>query len=309
MTTGVSNLYRSARRALAGSHRAFAGAAVTDRRAESATVSALPSDPTEQDRLLMAVDYATVAPRSRAKLGDKLAAVPLEVPCRDGSLLFLNVSTGSYSRGARLHKMEPDTLRWIDRMQPGGVFWDIGANVGVYSLYAAQRGDLDVHAFEPAAVNHYLLSANCELNDFFGVMRSYLLGFSDRTTVASIEASQLAPGESFSFRGKGRFEGRQTCLLFSIDDFLEQFHVPFPNYVKIDVPYGTDAILVGAAGALARPELREIQLETSADTAEGRTILELVEPYGFGVVARNRRTDGSVREVVLGRSATVEAPG
>jgi len=37
-------------------------------------------------------------------------------------------------------------------MHPGSVFWDIGANVGVLTLYAATRGDLRVWAFEPAAV-------------------------------------------------------------------------------------------------------------------------------------------------------------
>ena len=55
-------------------------------------------------------------------------------------------------------------MRWIDDMWPGSVFWDIGANVGVLTLYAAMRGDLDVWAFEPAAVNYYNLVANCELN-------------------------------------------------------------------------------------------------------------------------------------------------
>ena len=31
---------------------------------------------------------------------------------------------------------ELDTIGWIDEFDEGSVFWDIGANVGVYSLYA-----------------------------------------------------------------------------------------------------------------------------------------------------------------------------
>ena len=34
---------------------------------------------------------------------------------------------------------EPDSLKWIDRMEPGSIFWDIGANIGTLTLYAARR--------------------------------------------------------------------------------------------------------------------------------------------------------------------------
>jgi len=33
---------------------------------------------------------------------------------------------------------EPETLEWIDRIPRGSVLWDIGANVGLYSCYAAK---------------------------------------------------------------------------------------------------------------------------------------------------------------------------
>jgi FkbM family methyltransferase len=57
------------------------------------------------------------------------------------------------------------------------VFWDIGANVGVLTLYAAMRRDLEVWAFEPAAVNCYNLVANCELNGLEKRVRCFQIGF------------------------------------------------------------------------------------------------------------------------------------
>lgn len=263
----------------------------------------------DQVRKMKERDLAQIAPGDRAKLATKLAKVPMEVPCRDGELRFLNVSTKACHRARDLHSTEPDSLRWIDRMEPGSVFWDIGANIGILSLYAAQRGDLDVHAFEPAAVNYYLLAANCELNGFQDVLSCYLLGFSDETRVGRIEASQLAAGASFSFKGKKGKEwaGRyQTCLLFSIDDFLDRFEVPFPNYVKIDVPGLTDEIFYGATRALVRPELREIQVEMREHKQADRRLLPFLEPYGFRVIHRNQRADGRIAELVLGR--TTESP-
>src|SRR5512139_1901242 len=60
---------------------------------------------------------------------------------------------------------EPETIAWIDSFEPGACFWDIGANVGVYSLYAASldRG-LDIYAFEPAEPNFQQLARNKEHN-------------------------------------------------------------------------------------------------------------------------------------------------
>ena len=36
-------------------------------------------------------------------------------------------------------------------MPDGSCFWDIGANVGLFSLYAALRPKIDVLAFEPSS--------------------------------------------------------------------------------------------------------------------------------------------------------------
>ena len=34
---------------------------------------------------------------------------------------------------------EPETLDWIDSFEKNSVFWDVGANIGLYSLYAAKK--------------------------------------------------------------------------------------------------------------------------------------------------------------------------
>jgi hypothetical protein len=100
----------------------------------------------------------------RADLIDLLLSEPAVVDTPHGKIRFLNHSGAGYWRARAIMTKEPGALEWIDSMVPGSVFWDIGANIGVLTLYAAMRGDLKVWAFEPAAVNHYNLVANCELN-------------------------------------------------------------------------------------------------------------------------------------------------
>ena len=51
---------------------------------------------------------------------------------------------------------EPDTVEWINRyVKPGDVFYDIGANLGLYSILAAKllQGRGKVYRFEPESQN------------------------------------------------------------------------------------------------------------------------------------------------------------
>ena len=65
-----------------------------------------------------------------------------------GRVAYVTLNRPSAGRAATMLTKQPATIEWIDRFQPGSVFWDIGANVGVYTLYAALRGDTRVVAFE-----------------------------------------------------------------------------------------------------------------------------------------------------------------
>src|SRR5579872_530060 len=59
---------------------------------------------------------------------------------------------------------EPNTLKWIDTFRPDDLFLDIGANIGLYSLYAAFSRGVQVIAFEPESLNYSLLNTNLFLN-------------------------------------------------------------------------------------------------------------------------------------------------
>jgi hypothetical protein len=60
---------------------------------------------------------------------------------------------------------EPETLNWIDELPSNSILWDIGANVGLYSVYAAKVRNCMVYSFEPSIFNLELLARNIFLND------------------------------------------------------------------------------------------------------------------------------------------------
>ena len=81
----------------------------------------------------------------------------------DGIVFDASFSTPD-SRAERLLTKESDTLHWINnKMEPGDILYDIGSNIGVYSLYAAFR-DVDVVAFELESSTYAILNKNIYLN-------------------------------------------------------------------------------------------------------------------------------------------------
>jgi FkbM family methyltransferase len=238
-------------------------------------------------------------PQQRAHAVDVLLNESLLVETSHGGIRFLNHSRGSCKRALTLLTKEPDSLKWIDAMRPGSVFWDIGANVGVLTLYAASRGDLDVWAFEPAAVNYYNLVANCELNGLERHARCLQLGFSDTEGIADLHVSQFSSAHSFTFRRSTKpkvndksYPSIQAVQLCTVDDFIARYRVACPNYIKIDVPGLTPEILIGAQHTLSQPALWQVQVEAREHRSGGRRIAELLSPFGFKIVDRGMKRGG-----------------
>lgn len=67
---------------------------------------------------------------------------------------------------------EPETVSWLKQhMRPHTVFWDVGANVGLFSLYAAAlQPGCRILAFEPAAHNYASLCDNILLNNAANIL-------------------------------------------------------------------------------------------------------------------------------------------
>ena len=58
---------------------------------------------------------------------------------KDLNLTFYVPNRLSYYRADTFSTKEPETLSWIDSFDVKSTFWDIGANIGVYSCYAAKK--------------------------------------------------------------------------------------------------------------------------------------------------------------------------
>ncbi len=235
-----------------------------------------------------------VGARLRGRFALTLAQEPWTVETPYGPLSFVALGKGPAGRAGSLFTKQPDTIAWIDSFRPGSVFWDVGANVGVYTLYAARRGDTRVVSFEPAAVNYFVLSANCEINAFDDRVTCLLMGLGQGKSIAQLDVSQFDAGLSFSFRGKrGRpSSGHQAALIMSMDQMVDELGLACPNYIKIDVPGLTDEIVAGGMQLLRNPAVRELHIECGLESKGGRRIVEMLNSVGFAPVGDTTRGGG-----------------
>lgn len=189
---------------------------------------------------------------------------------------------------------EPETLKWIGTFKEGDVLWDIGANVGVYSLYAAMKGNT-VLSFEPSPGNYYLLSRNIELNKLDNRISAYCVAFNDITKLdvffmanTELGGALNSFGEATDWQGKPFTASlKQAMVGFSVDDFIKNFDPPFPNHIKLDVDGIEEKILRGSKATLADNRLRSVLVELDTERREFcREVTALFEISGLRLLKK-----------------------
>lgn len=180
---------------------------------------------------------------------------------------------------------ELDTLDWLDRFEPGTCYFDIGANIGQFSLYPAKKygRQVEIYAFEPQSNNYYVLNKNIYLNQLKDYITAYCIAISGESKFDKLYVPKFIPGGNRSQFG----EELQTVMkvptshiqgMFGItlDDLCEKWGFPYPNYIKIDVDGIEISILRSASKVLKHPNLRSVivELGTSSEQQEAITIMK-----------------------------------
>ena len=192
------------------------------------------------------------------------------------SLTFACPSQVAAYRAQSFASKEPETLEWLDSLR--GVFWDVGANVGLYSIYFAKRHNARAFAFEPSVFNLELLARNIYNNRADVAIIPLALFSATKVDLLRMSSTEHA-GALSSFGVEYGWEGKKLAVDFaysmlgmSVDDAV-RLGIACPDHLKIDVDGVEHEVLVGARHTLrsVKSVLVELndQFAEQASTARG----------------------------------------
>ena len=200
-----------------------------------------------------------------------------------------------------LRTKEPETLEWIDTFNKNEkiIFWDIGANIGLYSIYNALRNNNSLTiSFEPSTSNLRTLSRNIYLNNLQNKIKIFSLPLGNKENVFLnmkeknfYEGGALNSfGVNYNFEGKS-FKDEMNYDLFgtTINFCLKQSFLDIPDYIKIDVDGIEHLILDGANEFLKNKKIKSISVEINENFKEQfEKTLKIMEECDFSIKHKKR---------------------
>jgi FkbM family methyltransferase len=177
-------------------------------------------------------------------------------------------------RAMTLLVKEEGTVRFITaEVKPGDVFYDIGANIGPYTLMAAKRVRPNgaVYAFEPHASNLHSLMENVRLNDLSDVVRVMSSALYDREGFFDFNYYESDAGTSLSQLEDNRdHHDRAFRPVFTeckhgttIDRLIQDRVIDRATLIKMDVDGNELLILKGMKTLLDQAPPRAILMEVN----------------------------------------------
>lgn len=212
-----------------------------------------------------------------------------------GADLYLEVSSPEeFFIRLRSCAKEPETVEWLESGE-GDVVYDIGANVGAYSLVAARSGSgaRKVYSFEPGFANYSQLCRNILLNGCDGQVVPLPIALSDTTGLAEFRFATTSPGAASQTLQSNGTEPRvsdsvQTVITWRLDDLVRSLDLQPPSLVKIDVDGGEVRVLEGASETLRSRSLNSVLVESGAEGPERDQVFEILEAAGFTLASSHR---------------------
>ena len=183
----------------------------------------------------------------------KLIPASARLPIVQGPLRGWWWVVGSGSHGYWLGSYEQEKSRlFADGIRPGDVVYDVGANVGYYTLLAASAvGEQGrVIAFEPLPENLAFLRRHLSMNHLQNV-EVFAAAVSDRAGETFFEVAASRSMGQISKRGS------LTMRVVALDELVAAGTVPPPDCIKIDVEGAEGQVLAGARKVLtdSKPDI------------------------------------------------------
>ena len=231
---------------------------------------------------------------------------------------FFVPSKLSLYRVSTILEKEPETIDWIKKFEKNSdneiIFWDIGANVGIYSIFAACYHDkIKIISFEASTSNLRCLSRNISINDYNKKVSICQIPLTNKENIFFemkeknfIEGGAISTfGEDYDYTGKKIVEFNNKYKIFgtSINYLLENKILKVPNYIKLDVDGIEHLILEGANKFLSHKDLKGISVELNEEfSSQYQESTNLLKNCGFSLISHDEISDKKSEKKIITRN-------
>ena len=196
-----------------------------------------------------------------------------------------NFGGSTISRGFHLFKTDKEVAEWIEGFDANSVLVDIGANVGLFSLFAASKKH-KVLALEPESLNFACLNLNIKDNNFNEYITAFPIAVNDEHKISYLNMERMKFGGSGSTFDRCTGESgnefkpihKQGSVSLRLDDIIKSLNLTI-NYIKIDVDGNELKVIKGMTEILKNKSLKSICIELNLDYHEHKEVIEILKKY------------------------------
>lgn len=232
-----------------------------------------------------------IVPRKRINIGD----VSFTLPCTNWITHF---------RWYLFGRKEEEVRYYIDNyVKEGDKFFDIGANIGIFSIYASKKYDsISCYCFEPEYSNLNVLKENVVANNITNKVNIYSVAIGNFVGLSRLNLQDLTTGSAAHTENKEAIKITEEGYLVvwsegivsvSLDYVCQQLNV-FPNALKIDTDGNEDKVLEGALRTLSDTRLRSLVIEMPDENEKGKYCCEILSRANFCLDWSDKKTRNQI---------------
>lgn len=225
------------------------------------------------------------------------------IPTRFGELRCVAGHGRLRWRALTFYSEEPDTIKWLDSLTSEDVLWDVGANVGLYSIYAAKSAHCKVVAIEPEAQNYAILMENIVLNNVQHYVEAISIAVTNSVGMGHLQLHAMTKGGAYNqfslsptsddnlAKSGSPVYTSQLQMGVSLDALANQFAFPCPTHIKIDVDGNEPEIIAGAVDVLTQERCKSVLIEVQPEEEEHSSMARELGGLGYTCVSSRSNWD------------------